>query len=688
MFGFIKNQIKLRYTWEVTMDRPLGCVAIVDGYSTGSFYMPLLQERGIPIVHVRSTPNTLKAHITDIANDSLKKNASYYAALIDGAQPVEKIVEALESYRPIAVIPGCESGVELADQLAHFMGLPGNGWASTHARRDKFLMYEAVSKAGIRHLDYGKFDTLSPLLSWIKDRGRFPVVIKPARSAGADGLFICHTIVEATRAFSNLIGTQSIFGEPITAVIVQEYASGYEIVVNTVSCKGWHRITDLWRYSKTETADGRSVYDGVELVPDFGADTDAILHYATAVLDALKISVGAAHIEIMVTADGPVLIECGARAMGGSFSQELLRSCLGYTQLEMSLDAYLTPHAFRTRWDFPYTLRRYALFKFLSSIREGSLDAIPGVTLLAGLPSVKGGNFLACLESGEVERTVDLFTSPADIYLCHEDRKVLLEDFSLIRELEKEAQNLLFEMAPDKEQGRNPEWFLELPDDLWLKPEEAGKADADTIWEALQLREGMDVLDCPCGDARVGIHLARRGIKLTGIDANPRFIETARSRFSAEGLPGDFSVGDMRDLRFDGHFEAVVNWFNSFGYFDIETDFYVLKLFWKALRPGGLLLIEAPNRTNIISNTRKITQKGGQELLRHWDELTERLYAPAEIDQNGEKKTVWVSSRMYSVAQYRLLFKLARFKPISIYDEALNAFHEEARRVIFIVRKV
>ena len=73
------------------MDRPLGCVAIVDGYSTGSFYMPLLQERGIPIVHVRSTPNTLKAHITDIANDSLKKNASYYTALIDGAQPVEKI---------------------------------------------------------------------------------------------------------------------------------------------------------------------------------------------------------------------------------------------------------------------------------------------------------------------------------------------------------------------------------------------------------------------------------------------------------------------------------------------------------------------------------------------------------------------------------------------------------------------
>jgi biotin carboxylase/SAM-dependent methyltransferase len=669
------------------MDRSLNSVVIVDGYSTGSFYMPLLKERGVPIIHVRSTPDTLNAHITDIANDSLKKNASFYTALVDGAQPIEKIAEELNRYQPAAVIPGCETGVELADQLAHFLKLPGNDFASSHARRDKFLMYEAVSNAGIHHLDYGRFTTLSPLLSWIKDKGKFPVVIKPARSAGADGLYICRSLVEATRAFANLIGAATIFGEPITAVIAQEYASGYEIVVNTVSCKGWHRVTDLWRYSKTETPDGRSVYDGVELVPDFGEATDEILRYATAVLDALKISVGAAHIEIMVTADGPVLIECGARAMGGSFSQTLLRSCLGYTQLEMSLDAYLSPDTFRTRWDYPYTLRRYALFKFLSSVREGALDAIPGVTLLAGLPSVKGGNFLACLESGEVERTVDLFTSPADIYLCHEDRNVLLEDFTLIRELEKEAQNLLFEMAPDKDQGRNPEWFLELPDDLWLKPEEAGKMDADTIWDALQLREGMDVLDCPCGDARVGIHLVRRGVRLTGIDANTRFIEKARSRFAAEGLHGDFSVGDMRDIHFEGRFDAIVNWFNSFGYFDIETDFYVLKLFWKALRPGGLLLIESPNRNNIIANTRNITQKDGHELLRHWDELTERLYAPVEIDQNGEKKKVWISTRMYSVAQYRLLFRLARFEPVSMYDENLNAFHEEARRVIFVVRK-
>ena len=669
------------------MINPQESVIVVDGYSTGIFYPPLLKKRGLSIIHVRTTPDSLKAPITQIANKSLEKTASYYSTFMDGTQSIEQLCELLKHTNPKAVIPGCETGVELADHLANRLGLPGNDLSFSHARRDKFEMYEACSKAGVCVLEYGLFDSLEKLQAWVEDKNKFPVVIKPARSAGADGLHFCHNSEEVSQAFLNVINSKNMFGEDNQAVIAQEYASGYEIVVNTVSSNGWHRISDLWKYAKSETADGHSVYDGVEIVENFGKDTEAVLQYAKSVLDALHISVGAAHIEIMVTADGPVLIECGARPMGGSFPQEIVQSCLGYTQLEMSLDAYLSPDTFRNHWDYPYSLKCYALFKFFSSMRKGALEAIPGATLLAGLPSVKGGDFIACIENAQVERTVDLLTSPAQIYLCHEDRDIMLEDFHLIQSLEKEAQNFLFEMA-SLDQDRNPEWFLELPDDLWLKPEEMGKADADKIWNALKLREGMEILDCPCGDARVGVHLAKRGVKLTGIDVNPRFIEKARRRFDSEGLTGEFMASDMRDIRFKNQFDAIVNWFNSFGYFDIETDYYVLKLFHKSLRPGGLLLIEAPNRTNIIKNTRNIKQQDGHELSRRWDKLTERLYAPVEINQNGQKTNVVIGTRMYSNAQYQLLFKIAGFEQVMIYDENLNEFCDEAQRMIFVVRKV
>jgi len=316
------------------------------------------------------------------------------------------------------------------------------------------------------------------------------------------------------------------------------------------------------------------------------------------------------------------------------------------------------------------------------------MDAIPGISLLASLPSVRGGNFLTSLENGQIERTIDLQSSPASIYLCHDDRSVLYRDYSLIAELEKEAQSLLFEMSPLQKGDFDPEWFKLLPDYLWLKPEEAGEPDAKTIWKALNLSEGMEILDCPCGDGRVGIHLARKGVKLTGVDLNPRFIEKAKKRFSEEGLEAEFIVSDMRDLTFKDRFDAIVNWFNSFGYFDIETDFYVLKLFRRCLKPGGLMLIEAPNRSNIIANTRKLIQNDGSEAVRNWDELTERIYVPIESENEGKHVKFAVGTRMYSQAQYKLLFRLAGLETVSVYDEKLDPFTEDSKRMIFIVKKV
>jgi hypothetical protein len=50
----------------------------------------------------------------------------------------------------IAVIPGGETGVELADRLSNRMGLRTNGETASLARRNKFYMGEAVRNAGVR----------------------------------------------------------------------------------------------------------------------------------------------------------------------------------------------------------------------------------------------------------------------------------------------------------------------------------------------------------------------------------------------------------------------------------------------------------------------------------------------------------------------------------------------------------
>ena len=58
-----------------------------------------------------------------------------------------------EDWEVMNVIPGCETGVELADRLCNYLGLAGNDINLTIARRNKFDMGETVRRAGIRALD-------------------------------------------------------------------------------------------------------------------------------------------------------------------------------------------------------------------------------------------------------------------------------------------------------------------------------------------------------------------------------------------------------------------------------------------------------------------------------------------------------------------------------------------------------
>ena len=662
-------------------------VVLVDGYSTGVFYPPLLKQRGIPMVHVRSSTVTDDATLADMVNDTLERMHSDYAALLDQEDSLDELTSRLAQYAPHAVLAGCETGVELGDRLARSLRLPGNNPDTSRVRRDKHAMHQALARAGLRSLSSRMTSSLEDLVEWIESTAGLPVVLKPAMSAGADGIHVCKTLDEARAAFQHLIGTKDIFGSRLNRVLAQEFAPGEEMVVNTVSCRGRHRISDLWRYRKMITPEGRSIYDGAQLVADFGTQTQSILDYSFAVLDALDIRHGPAHSEIMLTPDGPVLIECGARPMGASYPQELLKESVGHTQLELAVEAALEPERFLENADAPYALRKHFFIKCLVSTRKGSLDATPAVTLLSGLPSARSGNFLHCIEGGHVTQTIDLLTSPATLFLCHEDARVVSADHQLITALESEGQNLLFELSARDGLRPDPDWFQRIPDELWLKPENDGEADADVARRALNLKPGQDVLDCPCGDARFGQHLARQGVNYVGVDLNPRFIEGARQRFAAQGLSGEFAVDDMRELNFTDRFDAVINWFNSFGYFDVETDFMVLRNLANCLRPGGMLLMEAPGRGNVIANTTSKFDDQGKELQRFWDDMGERMFLPVPVEENGRTVNVLAGPRLYSLAQYKLFFRLAGLDFSAVYDERLGAYSQDSRRMILLARK-
>jgi SAM-dependent methyltransferase len=126
-----------------------------------------------------------------------------------------------------------------------------------------------------------------------------------------------------------------------------------------------------------------------------------------------------------------------------------------------------------------------------------------------------------------------------------------------------------------------------LPVDRWLGP--AGPAD-----ERLLDRADGPVLDVGCGPGRHAHELARRGIRVHGVDVSERFVDLAR----AGAPPGaTFERRDARTLAFDAEFDAVVCLCQ--GAFGLMTatgdDEVVLGGIANALRPGGGLALSAFN---------------------------------------------------------------------------------------------
>jgi SAM-dependent methyltransferase len=111
----------------------------------------------------------------------------------------------------------------------------------------------------------------------------------------------------------------------------------------------------------------------------------------------------------------------------------------------------------------------------------------------------------------------------------------------------------------------------------------------------LKLRKGQRVLDLCCGTGRHSFELARRGLTVTGLDATASYL--ARAEREAKGRENpSFILGDMRRLRFRAEFDAVINLWTSFGYFeDPNDDLRALLGVERALKPGGLFLVELIN---------------------------------------------------------------------------------------------
>lgn len=406
-------------------------VVVVDGFSSGKFVAKRLSEEGCVLMHVASSA-TLDSYYYSGFDYAL------YELMIVNADFVHTLA-CVERFKPDYIIAGAETGVLLADQLNEQLQLGyRNDIAKTSARRNKYDMIQCVAHAQLPAARQFIAATWTLAQSWINHHGRFPVVIKPLESAGADGVCICDDMQACEAAVEKLLGTTNRLNILNTQVLIQEYLAGLEYVVNMVSLDGRQLVTEVVRYQKQRLTNGGIVYDIDELIGPDSWVYQPLVDYTRDVVRCLGIRNGPSHAEVMFTEDGPKLVEIAART-DGILRPGVSRQTTGLGQIDAMVLSMTQPQAFAQLLARPsYRLLQHTYNVCLINHSEGYFNKSLFLTELLKLESFFEAVFY--VENGhKIGATQDVFSQPGTVYLVHANPEVIKADYRKIRRLEAQG---------------------------------------------------------------------------------------------------------------------------------------------------------------------------------------------------------------------------------------------------------
>ena len=231
-------------------------------------------------------------------------------------------------------------------------------------------------------------------------------------------------------------------------------------------------------------------------------------------------------------------------------------------------------------------------------------------------------------------------------------------------------------------------WYKTFYDEYYFKEyasgltDERARKEANFINSTLNLPQaapgatgGARILDLCCGYGRHTVELAAAGHSMVGQGLSATFLDLAKDAAAARNLQIQFVHADMREIPFEGEFDAVINMFTAFGYFDDTENQKVLDVVARALKPGGKFLIDLLNTLRIIRDF----------LPQSWDELsdgtivlTQRNYnlltgyneeCRTYIAPDGSKREIQLTLRLYFYPELAKMLNCAGLALIQVFGD-------------------
>jgi len=220
------------------------------------------------------------------------------------------------------------------------------------------------------------------------------------------------------------------------------------------------------------------------------------------------------------------------------------------------------------------------------------------------------------------------------------------------------------------------QWWEDLFSDDYLRtvPVPSAKSihkQVDFIETRLGLAKGAAILDVGCGLGLHAIELTRRGYVVVGLDLSLPMLSRAADEAQDQGFKINFLHADMREMNFEGAFDAVLVWGTTLGYFDDDSNKAVLDRFHRALKPGGLLLLETVNRDFVIRSQPNLVwfQGDGCVVMEEssFNYIASRLAVKRNVIlDDGRQRESMYSIRLYSLHELGQILHLRGFRVVEI----------------------
>lgn len=203
----------------------------------------------------------------------------------------------------------------------------------------------------------------------------------------------------------------------------------------------------------------------------------------------------------------------------------------------------------------------------------------------------------------------------------------------------------------------------------------------------LQLPAGAEVFDLCCGMGRHSLALTDLGYTVTGMDLSEVLLHEARKVDVNNAVR--FVHGDMRAIPLDETYDAVVNLFTSFGYFDeMEENVQVLQEIERLLKPGGRFLIDYLNphavRSKLVPHSER--QEGNITIIE--DRRIENGCVKKDIvltESSKEDRHYSEQVKLYELSDFRHMLSSTSLEITEVYGDYAGSAYDPATSTRLII---